>query len=139
MGPWTEWFAYLFAAAAIWFPWYIISRNAEALRAVRHPEVQAAAKQRAIEMRHVVTATLWRSFQKEDSRGCHCIYHYTCNGKQYRYDIYEDAPPREITLYYLDSPRKAAPEGAIALHRRHWLVRYVVIAAVIIFVAKVLI
>lgn len=138
MGPWTEWFAYLVGAAAIWFPWYIISKYADALRSARHPELQAAAKQKAIEMKHVVSATLWRRFQKEDGRGCQCIYHYLCNGKKYRFDIFNDAPPQEITLYYLKSPRKAAPEGSIVLHQRHWLLRYVIITAVIIFVARVL-
>ena len=52
-----EYFMYLFAAAAIVFPWYLISATID-----RSPKRQEKAIRKAIEQGHVVTAVFVRSY-----------------------------------------------------------------------------
>ena len=59
-----EYFMYLFAAAAIVFPWYLISITID-----RGPNRQEKALKKAIEQGHVVTAVFVRSYQKEKETG----------------------------------------------------------------------
>lgn len=130
-----EYFTYIFVAAIIVFPWYIISKNIERL-----PKHQQKAKEKAIQMGHVVTAEFVRSFSndREEDRGLgrQCEYHYICNGKKYKYIIFTDNPPRTLKLYYLKSPKKAAMGDSIETSEKHWILRFIIVAAILIIIVK---
>lgn len=131
-----EYFMYLFAAVAIVFPWYIISTKLNLL-----PKRQEEARQKAMERGHVVTATFVRSYGRDvdnPNLPSQCLYRYTCNGKSYKYTVFTDDPPRELTLYYMRNPRKAAEGDAINASEKPWFLRFLIVAAIIIFIAKVL-
>ena len=133
----AEYFIYLFAAAVIVFPWFIVSKTFERL-----PKKQEKAKEKAIKLGHVVTASFVRSFGKsreDGSRESQCEYQYYCKGKKYKYTLFTDFPPREIDLYYIRNPRKAEVAGAINVSEKPWLLRYVIVAAIIILVMKLIV
>lgn len=131
-----EYFPYLFVAAIIVFPWFIISKNIEA-----QPKRQQEAKKKAIQLGHVVTAEFVRSYSsdREEDRGLgrQCEYRYFCDGKTYKYIIFTDVPPRTLPLYYLKNPRKAAMGDSIEIFEKHWFLRFILVAAILILIAKI--
>lgn len=130
-------FWYLFLAGAIVFPWYVVSKTFESL-----PSRQREAMGKAIEKGHVLTATLVRQYyntggtDKDQTRATLCIYKYQYKGKTYKYQIYNNYPPQTLTLYYIRNPRKAGSVGDIVLKERRWLLRFAVVAGIIIFISK---
>ena len=127
-----EYFMYLVAAAAIVFPWYLISTTVD-----RSPERQKKALRKAIEQGHVVTAGFVRSYRKEKGNGRQCDYRYEVNGKTYRCSIFSDNPPQTLQLYYVRNPKHANIATAINVSERNWFLRFAIIAATIILFAKV--
>lgn len=131
---------YLFAAAAIVFPCFIISKTFERL-----PKRQDKAKEEAIKKGNVVEATLERTYwrnggtEKDQHRENQCDYVYEVNGKQYKYTIYNNNPPSVLRLYYLKNPRKAAVQGAIDVSGKPWLLRFAIVAAIITVIAEILV
>lgn len=129
-----EYFMYLVTAAAIVFPWYLISTTID-----RSPKRQEKALRKAIEQGHVVTAVFVRSYQKEKGNGRQCDYKYEVNGKTYTCSIFSDNPPRTMKLYYVRNPKNANIATAINVSEKNWILRFVIIAAIIIIIAKVLV
>ena len=128
-----EYFMYLFAAAAIVFPWYLISITID-----RGPNRQEKALKKAIEQGHVVTAVFVRSYQKEKGNGRQCDYKYEVNGKAYTCSIFSDNPPRTLELYYVRNPKNANIATAINVSEKNWFLRFAIVAAIIILFAKVI-
>lgn len=130
----------LFVAAVIVFPWFIVSRTFEGL-----PNKQAKAKEKAIKMGHVIEASLSDIYtrtngtEKDQHRENTCIYHYCVNGKRYQYTLFNDHPPKTLTLYYLNDPQKAGVEGDINVSGTSWILRYLIVLGIVVFLAKVLI
>ena len=129
-----EYFMYLFAAAAIVFPWYLISITID-----RSPKRQEKALRKAIEQGHVVTAVFVRSYQKEKGNGRQCDYKYEVNGKTYTCSIFSDNPPRTLELYYVRNPKNANIATAINVSEKNWFLRFAIVAAIIILFAKVIV
>jgi len=129
-----EYFMYLFAAAAIVFPWYLISATID-----RMPGRQAKAIRKAIDQGHVVTAVFVKSYQKEKGKGRQCDYKYEVSGKTYRCSIFTDNPPGTLQLYYVRNPKNANIETSINVSEKNWLLRFAIVAAIIILFAKVII
>ena len=127
-----EYFMYLVTAAAIVFPWYLISTTID-----RSPKRQEKALRKAIEQGHVVTAVFVRSYQKEKGNGRQCDYKYEVNGKTYTCSIFSDNPPGTMKLYYVRNPKNANIATAINVSEKNWILRFVIIAAIIIIIAKV--
>ena len=128
-----EYFMYLVTAAAIVFPWYLISTTID-----RSPGRQERAMKKAIEQGHVVTAAFVKSYQKEKGNGRQCDYKYDVNGKTYRRSIFSDNPPRTIQLYYIRDPKNANIATAINVSEKNWFLRFAIIAVIISIIAKVL-
>ena len=129
-----EYFMYLFAAAAIVFPWYLISATID-----RSPKRQEKALRKAIEQGHVVTAVFVRSYQKEKGNGRQCDYKYEVNGKTYTRSIFSDNPPGTLELYYVRNPKNANIATAINVSEKNWFLRFAIVAAIIILFAKVIV
>lgn len=129
-----EYFMYLFAAAAIVFPWYLISATID-----RSPKRQEKALRKAIEQGHVVTAVFVRSYQKEKGNGRQCDYKYEVNGKTYTRSIFSDNPPKTLELYYVRNPKNANIATAINVSEKNWFLRFAIVAAIIILFAKVIV
>ena len=129
-----EYFMYLFAAAAIVFPWYLISATID-----RSPKRQEKALRKAIEQGHVVTAVFVRSYQKEKGNGRQCDYKYEVNGKTYTCSIFSDNPPRTLELYYVRNPKNANIATAINVSEKNWFLGFAIVAAIIILFAKVIV
>ncbi|MBQ6336260.1 MAG: hypothetical protein IJI50_03405 [Ruminococcus sp.] len=127
-----EYFMYLVTAAAIVFPWYLISTTID-----RSPKRQEKALRKAIEQGHVVTAVFVRSYQKEKGNGRQCDYKYEVNGKTYTCSVFSDNPPRTMKFYYVRNPKNANIATAINVSEKNWILRFVIIAAIIIIIAKV--
>jgi hypothetical protein len=94
---------------------------------------------KAIEQGHVVTAVFVKSYQKEKGNGRQCDYKYEVNGKTYRRSIFSDNPPRTMQLYYVRNPKNANIATAINVSEKNWVLRFVIIAAIIVFFAKVIV
>ncbi len=129
-----EYFIYPVTAAAIVFVWYLISTTID-----RSPKRQAKARRKAVEQGHVVTAVFVKSYLKEKGNGKQCDYKYEVSGKTYKRSIFSDNPPRTLKLYYVRNPKNANIATAINASEKNWLLRFVIIAAMIILIAKVLI
>ena len=129
-----EYFMYLFTAAAIVFPWYLISTTID-----RMPGRQQKAMRKAVEQGHVVTAYFVRSYRKDREMGKQCDYKYEVNGKTYRCSIFTDNPPETLKLYYVRNPQNANIETAINVSEKNWILRFVIVAAIIILLAKILV
>lgn len=132
-----EYVWYFLAGAAIVFPWYIISSTIDRL-----PKHQEKARLKAIEKGHVVTATLVKYYGRDrdnPSQQAQCKYKYEFDGKTYSYTAYSDYPPETIKLYFVKNPRKAAVGNAINVSEKPWFLRFIIISAIIIFIAKVLV
>ena len=140
MGIFMEYFWYLIAAAVIIAPWLVLTKTIEAL-----PNRQSKARQKAIEMGHVLTATLVKQYyntggtDKDQTRQTYCVYRYEYKGKSYKYEIYNDYPPQTITLYYLKDPKKAGGLGDIVIKKRRWWLRIAIMTGIIIIIAKILV
>ncbi len=128
-----EYFMYLFAAAAIVFPWYLISITID-----RGPNRQEKALKKAIEQGHVVTAVFVKSYKKEKGNGRQCDNKYEVNGKTYTCSIFSDNPPRTLELYYVRNPKNANIATAINVSEKNWFLRFAIVAAIIILFAKVI-
>ena len=129
-----EYFIYLVTAAAIVFPWYLISTTLD-----RNPGRQEKAMRKAVEQGHVVTAVFVKSYRKEKGNGRQCDYKYEVNGKTYRCSIFSDNPPSTLQLYYVRNPKNANIAGAINVSEKNWIFRFAVIAAIITLLAKTLV
>ena len=135
-----EYFWYFFAAVVIIAPWLVLTKTIEAL-----PNRQEKARRRAIELGHVLTATLVRQdyntggTAKDQHRETHCVYRYEYDGKSYKYEIFNNYPPQTITLYYLKDPKKAGGLGDIVIKKRRWWLRIAIMTGIIIIIAKILV
>ena len=129
-----EYFMYLFAAAAIVFPWYLISTTID-----RSPKRQEKALRKAVEQGHVVTAVFVKSYQKEKGTGRQCDYKYEVNGKKYTCSIFSDNPPRTLELYYVRNPKSANTATAINVSEKNWFLRFAIVSAIIVLFAKVIV
>ena len=108
-----------------------------------HIKNRPANRQRFMEQARRVTARLVRSVLPRAGDGINnmytAVYEYEYNGKKYRYRImsyYE--PPDELTLYFINDPRRAAIEADIWFQggfKPGFLIIYII---VVVLVARVI-
>lgn len=109
---------------------------------------QDKLRDKAIQNSHIIKAELIKSHEVANyNPQTHvygdrtAVYEYTYGQKIYHYRCMSDGwPEKEIKLYYLHNPKKAAPWGSIGMHERvgaPWVVYYLISAflvTIILFV-----
>ena len=118
-----------FMAFVFVFPAYLIWVQVTGTK-----ELMNIAKEKAISRGHVVTAKRYKmSSLIDDAPGLypgpkHCAwYKYEYNGKTYKYRHWDQWPPMEITLYFIDNPRKATTPGNLNDSKIKWPLIYAIV------------
>ena len=127
-----HWIFGIFEAFIFVFPAYLISLAIDGSKKKQEDLWIRASKEK-----HRVRAVLkWksRSYRTDsvDSRSRNCLYEYDWQGKTYRrFCVKGEYPPDAETLYFIKSPRKAAPQGEIKSEKVNWLALGVCLAIVL--------
>ena len=100
------------------------------------------AKEKAIARGHVVTARRYKMSSLVDdvpgeSAGPKHLgkYKYVYNGKTYKYRSWDYNPPMELTLYFIDNPRKATTAGNLVDSKINWPLIYLIVVGIIYFLS----
>ena len=110
------------------------------------PFIQKKVVNEAIEMGHVVTATLERASDSMEERGKISaasgkrvgLYRYEYEGKQYRRRLMSYDLQDEILLYFQKNPARAAPADRVGFIENNWFQCYLITAVILMALGAIL-
>lgn len=131
-------FICLFAAGVVIFPIYIV--RAQLTANSRH---QDKLYRKAVSKGHEATATLKRSYAPSLENPRNYLdrqqlgkYSFEYNGRTYNIRLwFDDDPPYEVQVYWLNSPRKAGTRRGIKEVSWPWLIAYLIIFIIALSIA----